>query len=783
MTTQSATQSLPSFAQTFGTPSLNRIPEMNNSLPPIHHRTSPDQSPQVAQSQHSSRDSAKPPSNKKRLHSEAVAADKGEEMAGSDRRSPRPVVRVKQETEAESLPSPPVVGPSLQQRQFREDTDTPSSSSASPNPSKKRRVTISGINTDVRRPSVDNGISPVVMGFTIRGDDPKELDTVKSMISLKQQQQALIEQRRGSTAGMPAPTAPPEVNVVNAPSSDDRPPSSAKTAPPRVGRRSPNPAASAISGGQRRSIVAGSSGAPPQAMSSSSRQPSPPPPTSATGSAHRTQSHSHPPPRPATDSPPTHTHLHPSQASASSNPAGGSNALPPPSISFARRRASRQLTAGGKGKPADIVINPRATVEGHFQPSIQSAPPVSRSGSDAGISRYTSMALPSLPPVMQTGQAVKRYSNGQVPPTPTRLGMSRHSVAGSGAAGISGRSPPTASIPISSNLVPPTPASLHHPGYTGEKSAFLAPFEMFYDALADSKHLKTWLTEQLKKSSAFMANLERQQAHMEDMVSSMVEKKMSVMREEVYGLRVRIDELETALRMAKVQGYSPNMAHKQKGKPNGYQGASPTVAPVAPESYTFPPVDSHIRRPEPVRRVSSPGSEGPSFPNSQAASPVPFDANRRLSVSATRLDPHPHPPPHATHAAHGTRASISYLPPRERELPPHAFPPHHHGAKGSWSPVGTKTTLPTSSTRSSLSHTTLGAPGPSTLPERPGLARRASGERPGRMHPPEKRRASRSPDADEDARAERGPPAHLLEQRRGSVPGDRGRPRSPMDES
>ena len=53
----------------------------------------------------------------------------------------------------------------------------------------------------------------------------------------------------------------------------------------------------------------------------------------------------------------------------------------------------------------------------------------------------------------------------------------------------------------------------------------MAPFEMFYDALADSKHLKTWLTEQLKKSSAFMANLERQQAHMEDMVSSMVEKR------------------------------------------------------------------------------------------------------------------------------------------------------------------------------------------------------------------------------------------------------------------
>lgn len=402
------------------------------------------------------------------------------------------------------------------------------------------------------------------------------------------------------------------------------------------------------------------------------------------------------------------------------------------------------------------------------------------------------MALPSLPPVLQTGQTVKRYSNGQVPPTPTRLGMARHSVAGGSTTGISGRSPPTASIPISSNLVPPTPASLHHPGYTGEKSAFLAPFEMFYDALSDSKHLKSWLGEQLQKSSSLIANLQRQQAHIEDTVSSIVEKKMAAMREEVYGLRLRIDELETALRMTKPQGYSPSMASKQKAKANGYQGASPTVAPVAPESYTFPPVDSHVRRPEPVRRVSSPGSEGQSFPNSQNASPVPFDPNRRLSVSATRLDPHPAP----EHRAPATRASISYLPARERELPPHNFPPppppHHHHAhavsKGSWSPVSTKTTLPTSSTRSSLSHTTLGAPGASGGPERPGLARRLSGERHGRMHPPEKRRASRSPDADEEGRAERGPPAHVLEQRRGSVPnvlisGERGRPRSPMDQS
>ena len=695
------------------------------------------------------------------------------------RPSPRPMVKVKQETETEPVLPPLPSGP-LPHR-HREELERPSSSSSSPNPSKKRRVTISGINTDVRRPSIDSGISPVVMGFTIRGDDPNALEQVRSMISLKQQQQALIEQRRGSTAGIVAPTVPPEVNIVNPPTaSEEHPSQSTKAGPSRGGRRSPIPP---LHGAPRRSIVASSSNAPPQVMPSTSRQPTPPS-AHASVSGHHPHPHHPLPPRQATDSPPTQTHLHPSASGSNvpSVPHSVPHALPPPPISFARRRASRQL--GGKAKPADIVINPRTTSEPQLQPVIQSAPPVSRSGSaQAGPNRFPSMALPSIPPVMAPGQAVKRIANGQVPPTPTRLGMSRQTGPAAPTAGISGRSPPTASIPISTALVPPTPASLHHPGYTGEKSAFLAPFEMFYDALSDSKHLKAWLAEQLQKSSGLIASLQRQQAQMEDMVSGLVDKKMSAMREEVYGLRVRVDELETALRAARAQGYSPNMAHaKHKGKSNGYQGASPVVLPVAPESYTFPPVDSSVRRGEPTRRVSSPGSEGPSVPNSQTGSPVPFDVGRRLSVSATRLDPRP---PQGDYTP-STRTSISHLP--TRELPPHSFPPPPHStSKGSWSPLPSKVSLPTSSTRSSLSHTTIPGSGAggggASHSERPGLSRRASGGQ-SKMHPPEKRRASRSPEPDEEARIERGPPAHLLEARRGSVPtSERARPRSPMDES
>lgn len=299
---------------------------------------------------------------------------------------------------------------------------------------------------------------------------------------------------------------------------------------------------------------------------------------------------------------------------------------------------------------------------------------------------------------------------------------------------------------------------------------------MFYDALSDSKQLKTWLGEQLHKSNALMASLQRQQEQLDETVNALVDKRVAVMREELYGLRVRVDELETALRATKHQGYSPNMsAAKGKTKANGYQGGSPIV----PEAYTFPPIDPVVRRPEPIRRVSSPTSESQSFPPSQNGSPVPFDVGRRLSVSAMRLDP--------------PRAPPSHLPPRE--LPPHNFPPPlASGSKGGWSPLGAKTGLP--GVRSSLSHT--------TLPERPVLARRASphgqgqGQSQGssqsqsRMNPPEKRRASRSPDADEEDRRERGPASSsshsgaTSEDARAesaSSPPHRGRPRSPTNEA
>ena len=141
------------------------------------------------------------------------------------------------------------------------------------------------------------------------------------------------------------------------------------------------------------------------------------------------------------------------------------------------------------------------------------------------------------------------------------------------------------------------------------------------------------------------------------------------MREEMYTLQQRVEELEQALRVrgpTPGQTYSPlagSIALKGKAKANGL------VPTVAPESYTFPPVDPHMRRPEPVRRVVSPEYDSRSYPGSETASPAPFDVGRRLSVSAVRMAPRSPPePPHA-------RKPLAVHPTRERELSGPGYPP------------------------------------------------------------------------------------------------------------
>ena len=456
--------------------------------------------------------------------------------------------------------------------------------------SKKRRVTLSGpqpqsLRIDVRpnpEQPASTPISPVVMGFKLQRDNPNAIEQVRSMITVKQKQKALIEQRRGSVVGLMSPVAntPPTPVEERSASSKIPPPSSTSTN--RTSRRSPN------TGTVTRRLNN------PQAQ----RVPSP----------------------------------QPSQQQTSPN-----QSLPPPPISFARRRAAQ---LGAKKKPADIVISPReAHTQDQFQPSIQSAPPIPQAAGQSQFypTRFT-MALPRLPPTIIGGGDNARRITGNVPPTP-RLSLQHNSSTASSIPPGSLRSPTAPSVPIASTLVPPTPTSLHRPGYSGEKSAFLAPFEVFYDALNDSKQLKSWLGEQLQKSHSLMQSLAQQQDRINDTVDNLVEKRMAGMKSEMAVLRRRVEELEDSLRM------SNNKLH------NGLSCG----APLAPESYSFPPMpapgshDTSLR----VRgeRLPSPGwgqerdREGrplpqqhqyASEPDNVDGSPAPFDAKR---LSATRLDP------------------------------------------------------------------------------------------------------------------------------------------------
>jgi hypothetical protein len=307
------------------------------------------------------------------------------------------------------------------------------------------------------------------------------------------------------------------------------------------------------------------------------------------------------------------------------------------------------------------------------------------------------MALPRLPPVLKEGG--ERRMGGKVPPTPTRLAAGAQNIRPISSIAQQhhhqphhpqlGRSPPGPSIPIASTLVPPTPSSLQHPGYTGDKTAFLAPFEVFYDALNDSKKLKGWLGDQLARSNTLLS----QQENMAEHIESIVEKKMGGFRKEIAGLNRRVEELEEALRAQNHQmgfrrgsvDYSreyypqppPAPGHPSKGKQSQKNGAPPA------ESYQFPlpPANSTAVRMSPMWEREN-----------------PMESSTRMSSS--RLEPPPHSHPHPPRAHHSppkrerssSRASTNANPmplsrqhsnssprTREREPPPPPLAPSRRG--------------------------------------------------------------------------------------------------------
>ncbi|KAI0055860.1 hypothetical protein BV25DRAFT_1921482 [Artomyces pyxidatus] len=600
-------QTLPSFSVAFSNSSLDRLSANTNSLPPIQSQSPPDLSASFHDMQqradHSTPENGAQYSNgRKRSHPDTAPYHDG--PADNRRHSPH-LVRVKEEYDelADDPPYPP--RPSRSQPAHPEPPHPPpSATNTSQVPtSKKRRVTISGMDANNDGSHADAApISPVVIGIPSMRDDPGAIEQVRSMLTVKRTQEALIEQRRGSIGGG-ATSAPSQGSAAHAPAS--KPPPAA-----RGTVRSPN-----MNGRAVRLSDPAIHPPSPSPMIVPSQQPIP-----------------------------DNAHPHP-------------NALPPPPISFARRRATNSVT--GKKKPADILISPRDV---RTQPVIQSAPP-----QQGG--RFSMMALPSLPHVQQSNVA-RRVVPGNVPPTPTRLSM-RGSIAASSANSNQstlavpnfvpggGHSPPVpASVPIATTLVPPTPATLHRPDYTSPRASFLAPFETFYDALRDAKELKNWLGEQLAKSQALQTSLTQSQERMESMVEAAVERKVGGLREEVSWLRRRVEELEQESRSVQSDGFGADMA-RRKSVANGEvalvsmnasekgqsfsRGHLPTPTSTAADTYTFPPVDPPARAEKDSESRSA----------ADADSPAPFDISRRQSVSAIRMDPPPPPQPHPS-ASHGS---------------------------------------------------------------------------------------------------------------------------------
>ncbi|KAI0317671.1 hypothetical protein OF83DRAFT_116449 [Amylostereum chailletii] len=546
----SVRQSLPSFAVAFATSSLD--PPYSSSLPPIQPLTSSERSHIPSRSPEPPTMHNPPPraNGRKRTIHDAHQDDRDHQS--SPRASSPRSVRVKEEQF--ELPED-LHHPSQSQPQL----SLPSPPAATSSPSaKKRRVTISGLShsLDPHSPVPDTSISPVVVGIPSVRDDPAALEQVRNMISVKRNQEALIEQRRGSLSGPP-------------PSSKQQQQQPAPTRPPA---RSPN--------------------APP-------------------------------------------ARLHPSPGPQHSDLSTPHNALPPPSISFTRRRAG----TGNKKKPADIMISPRdPTSNARLAPVIQSAPPVPH-----GPGRFphtSTMAIPSLPPV--PNQPPRRALPGNVPPTPTRLTM-RGALAASSSSNnntltVPSTHPVPPSIPIASTLVPPTPSALQT-SHNTPKSAFLAPFEMFYDALRDAQELKGWLAAQLQKAERATTALREATERAERDVDERVERRVAGVRDEMASLRRHVEELEDSL--AARDGRGRGVAHDQ-----GTNKRSPLIT-------------GHSQR-----KATSPPSEGPALPHdapmsavegahgSRQASPAPFVRSRRGSTSTMRMEP----PPLRSTAQEGVRS-------------------------------------------------------------------------------------------------------------------------------
>ncbi|KAI9508400.1 hypothetical protein F5148DRAFT_979830 [Russula earlei] len=606
-------QSLPPFAVAFSNSSLDRLSSHPASLPPIQPRPAaerPRSLPEPSQAP-AMLESSTIPNGRKRSHPDASQHDN---LNPDNSTSPH-LGRVKTEHDD---PSDDSHTQSRQPRSHpppqRPDPDSrpiPNSASSSPSqPSpKKRRMTVSGPSHPVDQASSNP---------TTSDNKAASPPIVVAAPPMDRDDPSSLEQART----MPTVKRNQETPIEMRSQSLGGP-------LPSVSQTAVSPAVSKTPAGSSRP----SARSPNMSIARATRAvdaPSDPNPVAPLGQSQQTDSNSHPP-----------THHQ--------------NSLPPPPISFAGRRTIRSPSS--QKKPADIVISPR---DARTQPVIQSAPP--RQGG-----RFPPMALPSLPKVQQPPGS--RRIPGNVPPTPTRLTLRSSLAASSSTSSLT--VPPPASVPISTILVPQTPAVYSRSDSASNRSAFLAPFEALYDALRETKESRTWLTEQLAKVQALQTGFDAA-------VEAVVERRVGGLREEVARLQRRVEELECSRGTETV-----SVQWRRRSVANGDLVTPVPNAENVPvrEMYTFPPVQPR----------ASEGAAGDDLDMRETESPAPAFDVRRQSISAVRMDP---PLPQSSQqqsdaqglstvksppSSGGTARKPSYAQPQ---------PPPQHASSQPGSPVG-----------------------------------------------------------------------------------------------
>ncbi|GJJ13171.1 hypothetical protein Clacol_007422 [Clathrus columnatus] len=283
-----------------------------------------------------------------------------------------------------------------------------------------------------------------------------------------------------------------------------------------------------------------------------------------------------------------------------------------------RDRGANVPIAKNGGMRSGIVLGsvnvPRTPL---FSSFVQQQP----SGNTTGRPQQGRSVSASNPPPLSSSKYLQvPYTAGLVQSfgaTPSKLPASSTVATGhlplSHTTGSSSSSAPTISDTVSTSAPVGSTSQSKLPD---SKTAFLTPFSDFYDSLADSKLLKSWLHEQLLKSNTLIEQLEKTvngrvnnsgntsvSVSVSDAVGStsvtlttaqlddMIERRLGPVKNEMEGLRRRVGELEEMVYEARKSGWGRDAEVAKERKPREEMDASsvPSTGPLKSLRTSPPP--------------------------------------------------------------------------------------------------------------------------------------------------------------------------------------------------